>query len=218
LTKTELFSYKLRKVPDKEIGLITGDIRDVKGIDVWVNSENTNMVMARSHDRSISSVIRYYGAKKKSGQIIDDIIARELTEKAGGGVPPGEVVVTGAGELERTNKVKKIFHVAAVVGQVGKGYSPIPDITECVRNAIETADDSEYDDADLKTMLLPLLGTGTGRGELERRARELIYAAISHMERHPPCRIQRVYFLSWTERDLAVCQRILQESPEVTIP
>jgi O-acetyl-ADP-ribose deacetylase (regulator of RNase III) len=218
LTKTELFSYKLRKVPDKEIGLITGDIRDVKGIDVWVNSENTNMVMARPHDRSISSVIRYYGAKKKSGQIIDDIIARELAEKAGGGVPPGEVVVTGAGELERTNKVKKIFHVAAVVGQVGKGYSPIPDITECVRNAIETADDSEYDDADLKTMLLPLLGTGTGRGELERRARELIYAAISHMERHPPCRIQRVYFLSWTERDLAVCQRILQESPEVTIP
>ena len=128
------------------------------------------------------------------------------------------IVVTGAGELERTNKVKKIFHVAAVVGQVGKGYSPIPDITECVRNAIETADDSEFDDADLKTMLLPLLGTGTGRGELERRARELISAAISHMERHPPCRIQRVYFLSWTERDLAVCQRILQESPEVTIP
>ena len=160
------------------------------------------------------------------GTHVAGIIAGEMStdaNKRGDAETPKEIrAVTRHrdefGELERTNTVKKIFHVAAVVGQVGKGYSPIPDITECVRNAIETADDSEYDDADLKTMLLPLLGTGTGRGELERRARELIYAAISHMERHPPCRIQRVYFLSWTERDLAVCQRILQESPEVTIP
>jgi hypothetical protein len=45
LTKTEIFDYQLRKVPDKHVGLITGDLRHVKGIDIWVNSENTNMQM-----------------------------------------------------------------------------------------------------------------------------------------------------------------------------
>jgi O-acetyl-ADP-ribose deacetylase (regulator of RNase III) len=219
LTKTEVFSYQLRNMPDKQIGLITGDIRHVKGIDVWVNSENTNMQMARYLDKSISSVIRFYGAKRDGGRIVEDVVANELTSLVGeyANVLAGEVVATGAGELTRTHGVKKIFHAASVVGQIGKGYTPIADIAICVRNALELADDAKFDDAELKTILFPLMGIGSGRGNLEEKARELIRAAISHLEQHPPCRIDRVYFLVLTEKDLAVCQQVLHEAPEVII-
>lgn len=218
LTRTEMFSYQLRNVPDKQIGLITGDIRYVKGIDVWVNSENTNMQMARHFDRSISSVIRYYGAKRNGGRVVEDVVANELTSLVGeyADVPAGEIVATGSGELELANGVKKIFHAASVVGQIGKGYTPIADIAVCVRNALQLADSPKFGDVELKTILFPIMGTGAGRGKLEEKARELIHAAISHLER-VPCGIDRVYFLALTERDLAVCQQVLQEAPEVTI-
>jgi O-acetyl-ADP-ribose deacetylase (regulator of RNase III) len=219
LTKTEVFSYQLRNVPDKHIGLITGDLRHIKGIDVWVNSENTNMQMARHYDRSISSVIRYSGARKEAGRVVEDLVANELMSVVGefANVPAGEVVATGSGELERTNGVKKIFHAASVVGQVGKGYTPIADVGMCVRNALELADSPEFDDFGLKTILFPLMGTGTGRGEVEEKARELIIAAINHLEQKPPCKIEYVYFLVLREEHLGVCQRILQEAPEVAI-
>jgi hypothetical protein len=83
ITGTKRYPYKLKSAPAKIIGLITGDIRDVKGVDVWVNSENTNMQMARHFDRSISSVIRYCGAKTKHGIVVEDTIAKELAEAVG---------------------------------------------------------------------------------------------------------------------------------------
>jgi O-acetyl-ADP-ribose deacetylase (regulator of RNase III) len=219
LTKTETFIYQLRDRPDKQIGLVTGDLRHVKQVDVWVNSENTNMQMARHFDRSISSVIRYYGAKRRNGAVTEDIIADELEQKLGRNttVPPGQVVATGSGELHRSNGVKHVFHAAAVLGQPGRGYTPIGDISMCVRNALELADSDEFNDSNPTSILFPLIGTGAGRGEPERTARELVQAAISHLEKHPPCRITEVYFLVWTERQLAVCQRIFQAAPEVVI-
>ena len=64
ITTKERTLYQIAKVPAKEIGMITGDIQNIKEIDVWVNSENTNMQMARHFDRSISATIRYLGRKK----------------------------------------------------------------------------------------------------------------------------------------------------------
>ena len=72
LTRTEKFSYRLRGTRDKQIGVITGDIRQVRRIDVWVNSENTNMQMARYFDRSVSSAIRYSGARKVGGRVVEE--------------------------------------------------------------------------------------------------------------------------------------------------
>jgi O-acetyl-ADP-ribose deacetylase (regulator of RNase III) len=219
ISRTEVFEYQLRNVRDKYICLITGDIRNVTGIDVWVNSENTNMQMARHFDRSISSVIRYCGAKKKGGRVTVDSIAKELAEVVGdqASVPAGEIVVTGAGELERTHRVKKIFHAAAAVGQVGTGYTPISDVGMCVRNALEAADSDDLRSLELKSILFPLLGTGTARGDVQQKAKELIHSAIFYLERHQQCTIQRVYFLTWSERDLEICQQVLQEAREVAI-
>lgn len=215
--KSGKLTYRLSDAPGKQIGLVTGDLKYVKGIDIWVNSENTNMQMARFFDQSISSVIRYYGAKQENGRVVEDTIAEALQEKAPAGVDAGQVVWTPAGALTKRNGVKYIFHAATVVGQVGKGYQPIQNVAECVRNALELADDAQFDEENPTSILFPILGTGTGRGELEKKAAELIRAAIDHLEREPPCRITEVYFLVLTERQLAICQSILQKADDVVI-
>jgi O-acetyl-ADP-ribose deacetylase (regulator of RNase III) len=220
IPRTEIFRYGLNGLINKHICLITGDLRNVRNIDVWVNSENTNMEMARHFDKSISSVIRYCGAKKdQAKRIVEDTIAKELLAIVGPGanIPAGDVIVTSAGELERSHQVKKIFHAAAVTGEPGKGYSPIQDIGQCVRSALELMDSEDMKSANLKSILFPLMGTGTGRGEVEAKAEELLVAAIAYLQSRPESQIENVYFLTWSEEDLAICQRILQRRPEVTL-
>lgn len=179
------------------------------------------MQMARFHDRSISSIIRYLGARKnKAKQVIEDTIARELLEATENAthVPPATVLVTGSGELERTHQVKKIFHVASVVGHVGNGYTPVPDLDRCVRNALSEANEPELRNAGLRSILFPLMGTGGGKGKLEEKAKDLIDAAISYLEETPETPLEEIYFLASTPKDLKVCQHILEESPDVVAP
>ena len=48
--KAQLFT--VRRAPKKRIGILTGDLRHITGIDIWVNSENTNVrivTIANSH-------------------------------------------------------------------------------------------------------------------------------------------------------------------------
>ncbi|HYT88023.1 MAG TPA: hypothetical protein VEL76_04830, partial [Gemmataceae bacterium] len=72
--ETKFHEFRLKGTKDTAIGLITGDIQNVrKDVDVWVNSENTNMQMARPFENSISGVIRYHGSEKAEGQVTDTI-------------------------------------------------------------------------------------------------------------------------------------------------
>jgi len=107
------------------VGIVTGDIRRARNIDVWVNSENTGMAMARFEEYSISAIIRFDGATlDESGRVVDDQIATELTDKLADRtpVPPGTAVVTGSGELTRRYGVRYVIHVAAVYGEPGEGH------------------------------------------------------------------------------------------------
>jgi O-acetyl-ADP-ribose deacetylase (regulator of RNase III) len=198
--------------------MITGDIQNIKEIDVWVNSENTNMQMARHFDRSISATIRYRGAKKdRAGRVVEDLIANELREAAGmGDVPPATVIPTGSGELLKSNNVKKIFHAAAVVGQVGQGYAPINNIADCIRNSMELADSEEMAGENIQSILFPLMGTGTTRLEAEGISDLLFDAAISYIENNPGTRLQKVYFLAHNEDDLELCKHFLENNPRIT--
>jgi O-acetyl-ADP-ribose deacetylase (regulator of RNase III) len=211
---TKISRYKLAD-SDKEIRLITGDILGVKGVDVWVSSENTNMQMARFYENSISGVIRYFGAKKnRARQVTDDTIAKELVQVVGeiAYVPPGEVIATGAGEVERSHKVKRIFHAAAVTGQVGIGFRPIANVSFCIRNAMELADSDEQKDAGIQSILFPMMGTGQGGGSVQETAPKLIETAKSYLEDHPDSRIKDVYFLCWTDKDLEACESALEQA------
>ena len=80
LTRQEIRCHEFAD-SGKLICLTTGDIQNVKGVDIWVNSENTNMQMARFYDWAVSSVIRYLGARRDiTGHVAsgeDDLITRQ---------------------------------------------------------------------------------------------------------------------------------------------
>ena len=123
IQKSDRIEYRLQNAPTQRIAIITGDLRNVRGMDVWVNAENTNMQMARFYDRSMSGIVRYYGARKnQAGHVVEDVIANELASSMENtfSVPPGHVIATGSGELARQG-VKRILHAAAVDGAVGGG-------------------------------------------------------------------------------------------------
>lgn len=213
--------YQLIKIPGKEIGYITGNIKKIKNVDIWVNSENTNMQMARPFERSISATIRYEGAKKdRAGYVIDDLIANDLLAVTGGrDVAPGTVIPTASGELERTHKVKRVFHAASVVGQPGEGYKPINNIADCIYNALNLVDnDEELANEDLQSILFPLMGTGTTRLSAQGIADNLIDAALAYIEENPQSKINKIYFLVYNEQDREICRHKFINDPRISTP
>ena len=220
IKKTEFYSYEIKEVPGKVVGIVTGDIQNIKDIDVWVNSENTNMQMARHYDRSISGTIRYMGAKKDAAKrVVEDVIAIELDAIVGNrGVDPAVVIATSAGELTKTNGVKKIFHAAAVRGQVGRGYLPIADIYECVRNALELADSPDMEKDDLYSIVFPLMGTGTTKLSAQGIANQLIDTAVSYLEENPNSRMNKIYFLAYNQQDFELCEHTFINDPRIKTP
>jgi O-acetyl-ADP-ribose deacetylase (regulator of RNase III) len=220
LSKKQTYMYQLKNVSGKQIGMITGDIQNIKDIDVWVNSENTNMQMARHFERSISAVIRYLGAKKDiAGRIKEDLIAGELRKLVGRcDVPPGRVIPTGSGELFRTHNVKKIFHAAAVTGQPGRGYMPVADINECIRNSLKLFDSEDLANENICSILFPLMGTGTTQLSALGIANLLIDTAVCYLEENPESRVEKIYFLAYNKQDLELCKHIFVNDVRIVTP
>ena len=209
--------YQILGVPGRQIGYITGNINNVNNVDIWVNSENTNMQMARPYEFSVSATIRYEGATKDAnGYVVDDLIAKDLRKVTRGrDCSPGTIVVTTAGELEKSNRVKRIFHAAAVTADPGSGYRPIDNIAVCVRNALRKADSEELAPLEVNSILFPLMGVGTTRSSAQEMANKLIDAAIEYMRQNPQSRINKVYFLAYTERDRDICRHKFIYDPRI---
>jgi hypothetical protein len=217
------FTYNKKR---RTLGLVTGDIQQVRDIDLWVNSENTNLQMARLYDPSISGLIRYLGAKKdKEGNVIEDIIANALMdcvkeEKIEGGtnkndfpsVTPGLAFTTTSGELKNTHKVQGIIHVTTVFGEIGRGYSPIKNLGVCVQNALSQADKFASDNKIKKvSIIFPLFGTGTAKGDLDLVARSLFYSVLAYYETRQDSKVDSVYFLTWKEYEKETCMNVLDD-------
>jgi O-acetyl-ADP-ribose deacetylase (regulator of RNase III) len=205
---------------DRQIGFVTGDLACVRGVDAWVNSENTRMEMARIDEQAVSATIRYRGAARDDAKnVVNDAICDELIEKTGGApVPPGQVVATAAGELTATNDVKWIIHAASVIGQPGKGFTLIPDVTQCVTNALEEADvisvaASSSKDEGIRSILFPLFGTGQAGRDAEDQFARLVEVALAHFERVPASHVQEVLFLAYTDQQEKLCGEVLETWP-----
>ena len=207
IEQKDIYLYQIKGRPGKEVGVITGDIENIKEADVWVNSENTNMQMARHYDRSISATIRYMGAKKDDfGRVVEDTIADELHRAVGSGdVPAGIVKDTTSGELKQSNNVKRIFHAASVVGQPGNGYQLIDNVSRCIDNALKLADSERLRNEGIRSILFPLMGTVTARANAQKVADELIESAVCYFLDYPKAKINKVFFLAYTEQDLQIC-------------
>lgn len=216
LEKTEEFAYRLKNAPDKQLAILTGDLRNVRGIDVWVNAENTNMQMARFYDRSMSGIVRYYGARRnQAGLVVEDVIANELAAAMEGSfaVPPGHVIATGAGQLSARG-VKRVLHAATVEGTLGGGYRPIQDIGSAVTNALEKVD-QELAAEGLHSILFPIFGTGTGSGDTQTIARELLLTAVNYLAAHREGSIRKIVFLAQRKDQLEACQAVFRSLPEL---
>lgn len=202
--------FRLRSAPQLQIWLYPGNIRDVHGIDVWVNPENTAMQMARFCDPAISATIRFYGSEydeETGSRPRKDTIAIELRKAMGKRpiVEPGLVLVTGAGRLEQTNGVRKIFHVAAVQGYVGQGYRPVEAPGVCVRNVLEKL--KAY--PSLRSVVFPMFGTGNAGARIEDVAPELIKSAIDYLRPPRNTNVEKVGFVAYSQRDFDVCTDVL---------
>jgi O-acetyl-ADP-ribose deacetylase (regulator of RNase III) len=196
--------------PERRVGTVTGDIRRVRCADVWVNSENTEMRMARFDEFSVSSIIRYEGAVRDDvGRVVDDRIAVELAGKLAGRqpVPPGTAIVTGPGELSRC-RVRHVVHVAAVQGEPGAGYRQVREVGRCITNVMAEVDGIDARPAPV-TILCPLLGTGHGGGDLPTTISSLVGAVIDYFTSTPGTHITTVFFLAYTDSDLSACEMLL---------
>jgi O-acetyl-ADP-ribose deacetylase (regulator of RNase III) len=181
------------------------------GIDVWVNPENTKMQMGRFHDNSISSCIRYYGAKKDGkGAVIRDTIVNELGRyvKANQMVEAGTVLVTKPGHLRRKNGVKLLCHVAAQHGEPARGYVTIRSYIDCVANVLERIDDINSQwlrrlgiFKRFRTVIFPLFGTRGQDRDSQQVAYNIVQAATNYFQTWPSSTIERVYFLAYTDAD-----------------
>ena len=212
----DTYRCKLKEKPDKMLGLVTGDIKKLRGVaDVWVNSENTHMQMARYHDKSISGLIRYLGAKRDQGQVQKDLVGKALEDELGWSgeiksVQPGAVVATASGELAKPPyKVKRIFHAASVRGIPGGGYEPVANIEDCVWNALAKADAENAKGYTtrgkkklvLRSILFPIFGTGTAQGDFKKSAEQMIHAALNYFENNDS-ELEVAYFLTHNQEQL----------------
>jgi len=209
--------YPIVGAPGKQIGYVTGNLINVNDVDIWVNSENTNMQMARHYEFSISATIRYEGATKDgNGYVVDDLIAKDLRKVTRGrDCLPGNIMVTTAGELEKSNNVKKIFHAAAVICEPRSGYRPINNIAQCVRNALKKADSEELAPLRMHSILFPLMGTVATRSSAQETANKLIDEAVEYIRQNPRSRIDKIYFLAYTEQDREICQDKFYHDPRI---
>jgi hypothetical protein len=123
-------SFYLVSQPKKiALHIASGDIAEIRNVDVFVNSENDYMQMARFFEsHTVSSILRRRGARVKDGPYQDTIqqeLDWQLRDRARP-VQASEVFPTSAGgpdsELATINKARVILHVAAVqaVDAVGR--------------------------------------------------------------------------------------------------
>lgn len=208
------YRYGLYRSDSHTLRVINDELLNIRNIDLWVNSENTHLQMARPIERSISATIRYSGAETRAGRITKDLIQQELSAKRRGTVAPGTVVLTSAGKLKSTHGVSGVLHVAAAVGTPMKGFSVAPDIALCVSNVLDFAE-KHCRRTGLESLLLPLLGTGQARGQLERSADEILRTVLEFLSTGPPKALQEISILAQGHRAFDFCTDYLDNNDQV---
>ena len=217
--------YPLRDKKHLSVGLKTGGIEGIKGVhsvDLWTNSENTDMMMDRFLGKSISANIRYLGANRDGDSVAEDTIDEALRSAVGrrGHVRIGTVLATTSGQLKAAPyNVQKIFHVATVEGVgAGGGVKADPDkLPQCVVNLLKRVDqeNNRFHRVWLgmkrpESILIPMLGAGDGRVSVEAVAEKIIPPAIEYFRHSDMPTLTAIYFLAYTARHRDACTAVLE--------
>jgi len=216
--KTVQFQFTNPNKPKLIIGYKTGAVDSVEGVDVWVNSENTDMEMDRFIGRSVSARIRYLGANKEKGIIYKDTIQIALKRALGARafVKIGTVLVTKSGMLLRDKQVERIFHVATVEGRPGQGtvgYKQF--LRSCVETVLKTVDEENtkfriFKAKNLDSIVFPMLGAGDGGLGITEVVEEIIPAAIDYLSASSQPTLKEVYFLAFRRLDKCACEEVFK--------
>jgi ADP-ribose diphosphatase len=204
------------------IGYKTGSIDRIRDVGIWVNSENTDMMMDRFLGRSVSASIRYLGANKDENEnVVEDTIEEALRSAVGqrAHVKIGTVLVTESGSLKTTHNVGRIFHVASVEG-VGAGRGVKADAEKlalCVDRLLKRVDEennrlwnSLLRRQALESILIPMFGAGDGGLPVQDVARRIIPPAIEYLQYANKPTLKEIYFLAFTTADRDACDELLE--------
>jgi nudix-type nucleoside diphosphatase (YffH/AdpP family) len=225
--------YELKARPGLFVGYKTGPIDNMHGATIWVNSENTDMLMDRVIGRSISSRIRLLGSNKdEDGNIIEDTIAEALRAAVGprGHVRIGSVLVTESGSLKERG-VERILHVATVQAQASLGggvKANLSTLASCVVAVLERAErinkrywsiaknlvrercglEPRYYDS----ILIPIIGAGEGGLSVEDVTKAIIPAAIERLGNVSLPTLRKIFFVAFDARAKAACDAVLEKA------
>lgn len=211
--------YAVKERPDLVVGYKTGAIDEVRGVSIWVNTENTDMMMDRFIGRTISARIRYLGANKDEDSVIEDTIQESLRGVIGerAHVKIGTVLVTESGMLFASHEVERIFHVATVEGGPGAGVkADLDKVRMCVERVLRRVDRENnrlwriLRKKQLTSIVFPMLGAGDGGLTVESVAENIIPVAINYLCNTPNPTLKEIYFLAFRARDRSACDRVLR--------
>ncbi len=202
----------------KRIGVIEGDLTRVDCVDAWVNPENTRFEMARSHDRSISAIIRSQAATRGDLSLrsqTDGLACRLRREakRVGGEVETGAAIALPPFQLKQRNNLAAIVHVAVQTGMPGRGYQTTRNLEDCVENALDAVEiwnTSVWRQLrrrrPIRSILFPLFGSANPDWDAEWVAERLIGTAAQYLALWPEGLLEKIYFLAYTDQDRAACR------------
>ncbi len=216
--------YPLLRRPEKSIGIATGNIGQIGGADVLVNSENDHLEMDRPIGKTISGSLNAFSADwDEHENPIRQTVKEELTAIAKTltlPVSPATVLVTSAGNL-RSNNVRHIVHAVSVVRH-RNDFTPSTRIQlrRCATNVLRCVDAlnrDHYPDDPLRRIVMPFFGAGDGGFPLDQVAPSLIECATDYLETQDT-RIETVYFLAFRESTRVIVESTLAAIPDLDKP
>ena len=155
-----------KNIGGKTIEIIKGDITEVDS-DAIVNAANNQLWMGGGVAGAI---------KRKGGQIIESEAMKQ------GPIPIGEAVITTAGKL----KAKHVIHAAGMGTDLQTDETKIKNAT---KNSLIRAQE-----ANLRSIAFPAIGTGVGRFPIEIAGKVMIGTAIEFLQNEKDTSIERIIF------------------------
>ncbi|KAB8166354.1 Appr-1-p processing protein [Streptomyces sp. 3MP-14] len=166
----------------------------LRDVDVIVSSENVYLEMSKTFWPTLSGTLRRACAvRDASGEIVDDVLVRELNAwvrrfgRPGLPVRPGTVAATSSGAMAEQG-VRRIYHAAVAVPLAGRdGYEVAPaNIARAVREAfaLARAERAAFDPP-LRSICFPLMGSGRGGVSVESSASWIGWAIHEELTRDP---------------------------------
>ncbi|MDT0269006.1 macro domain-containing protein [Streptomyces sp. DSM 44915] len=212
------FSYRTTVVDaPAEFVLHVSPVDLLRDVDVIVSSENVYLEMSKTFWPTFSGTLRRTCAvRNASGEIVDDVLARELSAwlrqngRPGLPVRPGTVAPTSSGAMAQQG-VRRIYHAAVAVPLLDReGYQVAPDdIARAVREAfaLARAERGRFDPP-LTSICFPLMGSGRGGVSVETSASWIGWAVHEELTRDPSWTVHLVV------RDRATAEGITDLGPE----